>query len=218
MDVEVVNPSGSTGTLVGQYRYDVVAPLLYVSGVDAWFAKGDSQIFLDHLVHGPIRLYVDGVDVKFQIWCCDGVDREYLVFRPQSRPPGHYSVILVNGDGGIAESTLTYYWPEDWENGLPPKGYHTADRNENYQLELSELLRVVQLYKYDAIHCDATTEDGFAPGDGDETCAPHASDHSPQDWRIELEELLEAIQFYNLHCYQPCPDDATQFCPPYPYY
>ena len=80
---------------------------------------------------------------------------------------------------------------------------------------VSELLRAIQLYNSDEIHCESSTEDGYDIGPGDRTCTPHSSDYASQDWSIGIVELMRLIQFYNLGGYHPCPDAATEdgFCP-----
>lgn len=87
---------------------------------------------------------------------------------------------------------------------LPAMGAtaHTADQNQDRRIQLSELLRVIQFFNSGGLHCadlPESTEDGFAPGPDPsrESCAPHASDYNPQDWRVSLSELLRVIQFYN---------------------
>lgn len=87
--------------------------------------------------------------------------------------------------------------------GLPASAQHTADQNDDFVVSLSELLRVIQFFNSDGLHCDEIGEDGYAPGLGDTTCAPHDSDYNAQDWDIVLSELLRLIQFYNVgeyHC------------------
>jgi len=75
---------------------------------------------------------------------------------------------------------------------------HAADRDNNRLLEMPELLRVIQFFNSDGLHCDASGEDGFAPGPGDrDSCDPHDSDYAPQDWFVTLSELLRAVQFFN---------------------
>ena len=74
---------------------------------------------------------------------------------------------------------------------------HSADSNKDFKISLSELLRVVQFYNLKAMHCDVASEDGFAPGAGDQTCGAHDGDYNPRDWKIELSELIRIIQFYN---------------------
>lgn len=75
--------------------------------------------------------------------------------------------------------------------------YHSADTNTDQQISLSELLRVIQFFNSDGYHCEAGTEDGYAPDSGDTTCSPHDSDYAPQDWQVNLSELLRSIQFFN---------------------
>ncbi len=78
---------------------------------------------------------------------------------------------------------------------------HNADQNEDGFISLSELLRVVQFFNSNGVHCDASTEDGFAVGPGAQDCRPHDSDYVPQDWRVNLSELLRLVQFYNSGAY-----------------
>lgn len=93
---------------------------------------------------------------------------------------------------------------------------HTADQNGNNSIELAELLRVIQFFNVGALSCDPqqASEDGYLAGPGDESCTPHDSDYSAQDWMINLTELLRLIQFFNLGGYAVCPDEGTEdgFC------
>jgi len=95
------------------------------------------------------------------------------------------------------------------------EGPHTADQDNNNVISLSELLRVIQFFNSTGLHCQAGTEDGYAPGQGDQTCAAHDSDYNPQDWLITLSELLRIIQFFNSGGYYSCPGEGTEdgFCP-----
>jgi uncharacterized repeat protein (TIGR03806 family) len=91
---------------------------------------------------------------------------------------------------------------------------HSADQNGNGTLDLGEVLRVIQLYNAEGLHCDAGTEDGYAPGAGDTaTCEPHASDYVTQDWVVSLSELLRLIQLYNMGSFHPCDTGSEDgFC------
>ncbi|HPO14653.1 MAG TPA: hypothetical protein PLI09_14525 [Candidatus Hydrogenedentes bacterium] len=94
-------------------------------------------------------------------------------------------------------------------------GIHSADSNGDGLISLSELLRVIQFFNSDGFHCEAGTEDGYAPGPGDTSCAPYDSDYNAQDWHISLSELLRVIQFFNSGGYHYCPGEGTEdeFCP-----
>ncbi len=91
--------------------------------------------------------------------------------------------------------------------------FHTADQNNNTVIELSELLRIIQFFNSGGFHCQPGTEDGYAPGPGDQTCPRHASDYNPHDWRISLSELLRLIQFFNSGGYRTCGGTEDGFCP-----
>ena len=81
--------------------------------------------------------------------------------------------------------------------GVSTEHCTTADTDHDWNISLSEVLRLVQLYNSGQFHCDATGEDGFAPGAGDQMCTLHNSDHLSPDFKIELSELLRLVQFYN---------------------
>ncbi|HPO14894.1 MAG TPA: hypothetical protein PLI09_15740, partial [Candidatus Hydrogenedentes bacterium] len=94
-------------------------------------------------------------------------------------------------------------------------GFMTADQDRDHKIDLSELLRVIQLYNSNGFHCEAGSEDGYAPGPGDQSCLPHDSDYNPNDWQIGLTELLRIIQFYNSNGYHYCPEEGSEdgYCP-----
>lgn len=99
----------------------------------------------------------------------------------------------------IADSGVKYL---DFELE-PLSRYHSADYDHNNEISLPELLRVIQIYNSNSYHCDSSGEDHYAPGDGnDRTCTHHHSDYYPQDWSINLSELLRMIQFYTIGGYQ----------------
>ncbi len=93
--------------------------------------------------------------------------------------------------------------------------YHSADHDSlKFNISLSELLRVIQIYTTGEYHCASGTEDGYTPGKGgNQTCRPHDSDYSPQDWRIGLNELLRTIQFYNSAGYHTDMNSEDGFAP-----
>lgn len=102
---------------------------------------------------------------------------------------------------------------------LASSGYHAADSGANWGISLSELMRVIQFYNSGEFHCQAGTEDGYAPLPGGHSCPPHSADYNAQDWQISLSELLRVIQFYNSPdgSYHPDPSGEDAFAPgPFP--
>ncbi|HNT86277.1 MAG TPA: C25 family cysteine peptidase, partial [Candidatus Hydrogenedentes bacterium] len=91
--------------------------------------------------------------------------------------------------------------------------YHSADTTTDFEIGLTELLRVIQFYNSGGLHCQEGTEDGFAPGPGDEGCAGHDSDYSTHDWSINLTELLRLIQMYNARVYGYDPTSEDGYAP-----
>jgi formylglycine-generating enzyme required for sulfatase activity len=89
--------------------------------------------------------------------------------------------------------------------------WHSVDTEAPHsEVGLSEILRVIQFYNETDYHCEAETEDGFAPGGGNQECPPHDGDYAPQDWRITISELLRVIQFYNRGGYYACGANLTE--------
>lgn len=85
--------------------------------------------------------------------------------------------------------------------GVAHAQHHSADTSPDYVIGIGELMRVIQFYNAEAMHCEAETEDGYAIGEGDESCLPHNSDYISQDWAISLSELLRLVQLYNFGGY-----------------
>jgi len=112
------------------------------------------------------------------------------------------SIFVKSGDSKAINAYLAPLANEHSADFLLPKG----------KIDLSELLRVIQLYNADGLHCDPSSEDGYAVYGGDVSCAPHALDYLPQDWTIGLSELLRCIQLYNATGYYPCVGSEDHFC------
>ncbi len=108
--------------------------------------------------------------------------------------------------------------PESYP-GSPIERRHAADTNQDTQIGLDELLRVIQIFNAGGYQCavDIVTEDGYVPFPGTaHDCAPHDGDYEDgADWRVSLSELLRVIQHFNMGGYYACPEAGTEdgFCP-----
>jgi hypothetical protein len=144
---------------------------------------------------------------------------------PEAETEGQTSEGEVEGgsdgesEGQSPEAELEAESEGTAEGFVPPEHPHAADQNGDGQINLTELLRVIQFYNSGGYHCpevEQITEDGYVPGPGtNQSCAFHASDYAPQDWHIQLTELLRLIQFFNMGGYLECPGQSTEdgFCP-----
>ncbi len=81
--------------------------------------------------------------------------------------------------------------------------FHSADLNQDSSFSIGELLRVISLFNHTErnrrtgeYHVRAGTEDGYHPGNGSQTGAPHSADTNG-NWRFGLNELLRLISLYN---------------------
>jgi hypothetical protein len=179
--------------------------------------------YLDGAIANAQAIPADGW--MFEAWTgdiegIDGLDQP-LINIPMNRDR-NIGVIFVQippeGEGtpeGTVEGT-----PEGTVEGTPEGtvegeiGPHSADQNGDGIISLSELLRVIQFFNMGGYHCDPNSEeDGYNGGyNGDHTCTPHSSDYDPQNWMIELSELLRLIQFFNMGGYHPCPGEEDGYC------
>ncbi len=215
-DVEEILPREQPYTLYVDYMLDclwstdachapvtighlqVVNPLLHASWRDGLEIPLDGWHYLQH---GSFSYASDGCSDHPRRGRIDPVALKYLV---------EFSGAEGEGEGAAEGEG------EGEGEGQPPFT-HSADQDGDGMIRLGELLRVIQFYNSGGYSCALTpgaTEDGYAPGiDGHKVCAPHASDYNPQDWIINLSELLRAIQFYNSDGYRPCVDGEDGYCP-----
>ncbi|HPO17342.1 MAG TPA: immunoglobulin domain-containing protein [Candidatus Hydrogenedentes bacterium] len=108
----------------------------------------------------------------------------------------HYTCHVSDGSSEVVsrEAVLRVY-------ERPTTGHHTADQNLDWIIDFSELLRIIQFFNMDGLHCDAGSEDGYAPGPGVTDCYVHDIDYNPSNWNIELSELLRISQFFSSRAY-----------------
>jgi len=99
--------------------------------------------------------------------------------------------------------------------GYAEAAWHSADTDRDGRIGTEELLRVIQLYGAGELHCEPESDDGYAPGAGNQACTPHDGDYrgAAPDWKIELAELLRIVQLANGSGYVPCTDGEDGFCP-----
>lgn len=119
------------------------------------------------------------------------------------------SLGTASGANANAEGLLVHMEPATLTVSLPFTA-HRADTDQNGQMSVGEILRLVQLYRGPGFSCDADGEDGYHPSEGPQNCSPHDSDYAPRDWRIDLSELLRAIQFYNAEDHRYHVDVASE--------
>jgi len=145
------------------------------------------------------------------------------VYTASALPLGRYTVrarktgyadqaLLLNVGEGINEVEFRLGGTPSGGGSSPPT-LHTGDWNGNRKLDLTEVLRVIQLYNSTSFSC-GSGEDGYQIGPaGGTQCQPHGADYQggAPDWRIRLTELLRVIQFLNAGGYYRCvssPEDG----------
>jgi len=131
----------------------------------------------------------------------------------------HRHILESNYGNNVTRFKFTL--PHLAEDGAPCRdgaaAAHSADRDRRGAIDLSDLLRVIQLFNSSEFSCapGGQSEDGYQVGDGPRDCAPHDADYNAQDWRINLSELLRVVQFFNAGGYFQCLEVLTEdgFCP-----
>lgn len=115
-----------------------------------------------------------------------------------------------SNEGNVSEGQVI----EGEAEGTHTPQFHSADINKDHRINLSEVLRVIQFFNLGGYHCGIYTEDGYIPGPRQNyNCIPHSSDYNPQDWAINLQELLRLIQIFNSDVYFPCYGESEDnFC------
>ncbi len=186
---------------------------------DVWYAKTAGAEFSAGVTAGDPPLTVQFTDES--TWFSDPITDWLWNFGDgawSTNPnPSHtyvvrgaYTVSLtVTSASGEDTETKTNYIIVQGE----PGEYHSADQDEDVIIDLSELLRLVQLYNLHSFHREEGTEDGYAPGPGDTSGALHDSDYAPPDWSVGFSELLRAVQFFQARGYHACPGSEDGFCP-----
>ena len=94
---------------------------------------------------------------------------------------------------------------------------HSADWNNTPGVfDLTEMLRLIQLYNADGLCCaEGETEDGYTPGACEQQACPrHSADYAEPAWVLTLSELLRTVQLFNLGNFTPCPEGESEdgFC------
>jgi hypothetical protein len=107
------------------------------------------------------------------------------------------------------ESTVILDMAEGEET---PGAFHAADTNQDGLIDLSEVLRVIQIYRWGAYHCETDSVDGYAADGGDATCPAHTADYAPKDWQITLAEVLRVLQLSRFGPIAPCMDGEDGYC------
>lgn len=142
---------------------------------------------------------------------------EYLTWTTQTT----FSAPVAIGDGCGGEYSGEVVTEPKPECDLEPPdsdGFLTLDHNQDFTIDLDELMRVIQFYNSSGFRCKGAgsqSEDTYMAGAGEEHgCTPHDIDRAPRDWTISIDELLRCIQLYNALAYYYCPDGGTEdgFC------
>lgn len=212
--LKVALTSGA-GESVASLQFDVLFDAAAVSIPEvlpgaAAVAAGKQTIFAPQST-GRIRVIVVGL--LSQTIIADGDVADLQIALEADAPDGTYSLTLTSAvlsdpfGGSVPVSVV----PGNLTVGSASP--HAADSNGDWKISLSEVLRVIQFFSFKSLHCDATTEDGYAPGAGNTDCAAHDSDYQPLNWSVNISEILRLIQLYNNAGYHALNGTEDGFAP-----
>ncbi len=150
------------------------------------------------------RMYVNGNLMELEwddqtVFSTGNAYFSYAYTPPVYLTPGNNVVEVATDKTWCAVGTTLYLIPGDPDE-VPDYVRHSADLDRDGRINLGDLLRVVQFYNAGAYHCALPTDaspNGYLPGEGNRDCSPHDSDYAPQNWQINMRELLRLVQFYN---------------------
>lgn len=189
--------SGNTGsTTVTVQVVDDVPPIITLAGREELAVCGE-----DFADPGATAIDACGGEVAVSSSAAETVD---------AGTPGVYVIEYAAVDPSGNTATLTRLVRITSECSLVP---HAADSNGDGALNLTELMRVIQMRNAGGYSCpQGAAEDGYSVGPGPHDCAPHSADYAPQDWKFSLEEVLRVVQFFNSGGYDSCGGSEDGFC------
>jgi len=157
------------------------------------------------------------------------VQADYIVFVGSlaSNPVRFgYTVIVPAGQSGL--KTVTAQVDYQWNGMINPASvnaspnplqmpellYHTADyRGPFWQIDGTEVNRVLSYWRAAGYHRDASGADGFAPGPGDTNGLRHAADFRDSPWMIDGTEVNRVLSYWRAGGYHRDPAGVDGFAP-----
>jgi flagellar biosynthesis/type III secretory pathway protein FliH len=188
-----------------------------IEGVEEGIVEGNPEGIVEGVVEGVVEGIEEGIVEGTPEGLVEGVEEGVVEGTPEGIVEGISEGSIEGTPEGITEGVeegvvegVVEGVTEGEGQVVPP--VHSADGDENMSINLSELLRVIQLFSLGNYACSSTSEDGYTiVGDDRTSCTYHSSDYD-DDWRIILRELLRLIQLYNGGGYTACPEGEDGFC------
>jgi hypothetical protein len=230
------NKDGETSGPETTYNYTAMSSGIFASSLFCTVQGSDDD---EAITNGMVELNPHGIQQTYNnagVYPLDGIPSGTYTLRVTApgRTP-HQQIVQVyagqvqevfvsmspvggSGNEGETEGGSPAEGEGPAEGEQPGEGEaaqaHSADFEAPHGvLSLSEVLRGTQLYNARSYHCDATTEDGYAPFNGPRIdCTPHAGDYVDSNWSLSLSELLRLVQLFNLGTFSPCGETEDGYC------
>lgn len=181
------------------YNPNACEIMTVIAGESSTIAQ--KQVQYNVISSGQVRVIIAGLNQN----SIPGGSIAQITFKVcPSAPAGNYNLSLSRA---ILSSPTGSSIPVTVVNGtliVQRTPYHSADQNYDWNISLSEVLRVIQFYNSGGFYCSCSTEDGYSVTSNNRNCYPHNSDYyGTPDWKIQLYEILRLIQIYNYGSYHP---------------
>ena len=97
---------------------------------------------------------------------------------------------------------------------LAGSGYHSADYGDaRWQIDGSEVSRVLAYWRAGDYHVEATGDDGYAPGSGGKERNRHSADYRDPFWQIDGSEANRVLAYWRAMAYHVDPAGDDGFAP-----
>ena len=138
-----------------------------------------------------------------------------------------YALRAPSGDTGAKSISASVIYRADGQLLVPVAGadplvlpqatYHTADyRAPFWQMDGTEVNRVLSYWRAGGYHRDAGGSDGFAPGPGATDGPRHAADFREALWVIDGTEVNRVLSYWRAGGYHPDTNGVDGFAPGVP--
>jgi len=187
-------------------------------GTNEGFTEGTQDGTIEGISEGITEGPLEGTDEGLPEGPVEGSTEGIIEGNQDGLNEGQIEGTIEGITEGITEGTIEGVIEgatEGTTEGEIVSPFHSTDIDKDGKINLEELLRTIQFFNSGGYHCESGTEDGYSPGlSMDTNCRPHSADYAPQNWIINLSELLRVIQYFNMDGYYSCPGlSEDNYCP-----
>ena len=141
------------------------------------------------------------------------IDFSFLVAVPPDASGAHTIGALVEYQNSAMVNRVTLV-ADPHPLTLEGRGYHSADyRDARWQIDSSEINRVLAYWRAGAYHVEATGDDGYAAGSGSKARNRHSADYRDPFWQLDSSEANRVLAYWRAMAYHVDPEGDDGFAP-----